>query len=269
MPCDEAYTRAKAAAEQALVLDPQSADAHTAMGFIDFFSLWKGEQAEREFSAALEQDPDNALAHHWYGSMLTHQGRFGEAVTQLNLAQHLRPDSTAIIASRSLALAYSGHADEAMTLLEPLLSTGFDAAVIHRNLAFISLQEPRNLARYVSEMRRFAELRRDPAALALWIAAQQAFEHGGGEQAMWTEILSHERRTHPDPAHPSYLMAKATAALGHGDDALAELELLRSQHDGDLIGLAVDPAFADLRRDTRFERIAGDVGLSLPIMAKR
>ena len=79
MPDAEAYPKARVAAEHAIALDPGLSDAHAALGFIDFFWSWDTASAEREFRTALALEPSSILAHHWYGSMLTHEGRYQEA----------------------------------------------------------------------------------------------------------------------------------------------------------------------------------------------
>lgn len=124
MPDAVAYDRAKGAAEQALAHDPKLAEAHAALGFISFFWKWQAPEGEREFQRAMELEPGDALAHHWYGSMLMHQGRYPEAIAQLDEAQHLRPTSTAILATKALAIGFSGRKDEAVAMLRTLEGAG-------------------------------------------------------------------------------------------------------------------------------------------------
>jgi hypothetical protein len=89
MPDPVAYPKAKRAAEHAVALDPKLASAHASLGFIDFFWSWDTAAAENEYKTALTLDPSSVLAHHWYGSMLTHEGRYKEAIEQLDIAQRL------------------------------------------------------------------------------------------------------------------------------------------------------------------------------------
>ncbi len=49
MPEQEAYPKAKAAAEHAIALDPKLPEAHASLGFIDFFWSWETVKAEQEF----------------------------------------------------------------------------------------------------------------------------------------------------------------------------------------------------------------------------
>ena len=268
MPEAEAYGRAKDAAEHAVRLDAKQPEAHAVLGFVDFFWLRRAAEAEREFGLAMAGDDRNVLAHHWFGSMLMHQGRSVEAVAQLDAAQRLSPTSTAILASKALALGFGGHKEEGMRLLEAMDATGQTAAVVHRNMGYLSLVEPRDTGRFLRESVRFAEMRQDVRGAAMLRTAAEAFA-AGGETAMWKAMLREERAVHPDADHPTYLMAEAEAALGHEQAALDELARLAEDRDGRLMGMLVEPEFLPLHKDAGFTRIAEDLGLVYPAVATR
>ncbi len=268
MPQEEAYERAKEAAEHAVRLDPNQADAHAALGFIDFFWLWKAADAEREFAFATQLDGRSALAHHWYGSMLMHQGRYVEALAQLDVAQRLDPASAAILATKALTLGFGGHKDQGMQLLEAMDGAGKETAVMHRNLAYLSLVTPRDPGRILREYQRFAEMRGDKESTDRLLAAADTFA-AKGERAMWETMLRDEQRSHPRAAHPSYLMAQADANLGHEDVAIRELTQLVEDHDDRMVGLVLEPAFLPLHRNAAFVRLAERVGLLYPVVATR
>ena len=101
----DAYGLARVAAERALALDPDLAEAHASLGFIEFFSSFKPQQAAENFRTAIRLDPNCVVAHHWFGSMLTHQARYKEALADsqrcggrcspTNSAGRLPPDGQA------------------------------------------------------------------------------------------------------------------------------------------------------------------------------
>ena len=70
MPASEAYPRALAAAKKAVELDDRSSEAHASFAFASFFGMWDAATADREFRRALELNPSNAIAHHWYATYL-------------------------------------------------------------------------------------------------------------------------------------------------------------------------------------------------------
>src|SRR5258708_6599775 len=87
---------ARAAALRALALDPESAEAHTAMAFLDYKFDWKWDDADREFRRAIELNPKYALAHHWYGECLKLRMRTDESARELRSAIDVDPLSIPI-----------------------------------------------------------------------------------------------------------------------------------------------------------------------------
>jgi tetratricopeptide (TPR) repeat protein len=260
MPDEEAFTKARTAAEHAVALDPQLSEAHASLGLIDFFWVWDTANAEREFRIALAEDPSSAQAHHWYGSMLTHEGRYPAAMEQLNLAQRLEPTSAAILSTRALALGLSGHRGEAIDLLEGLINESPGVSSPHAILAIVSRVEPADWTRYLDEMRRAAELRHSDEMLQVAAAAEPAL-HSGGERAMWAAILTTEEKLHPGSTNRTFLMAEAETGLGRDDAAFADLNQLAQRHDPNAMGVILDPTLAPLRRDRRFGQLLGALGL--------
>jgi hypothetical protein len=260
MPDAEAYPKARAAAEHAVALDPKLSDAHSSLGFIDFFWSWDAVSAEREFRTALALDPTSVLAHHWFGSMLTHEGKYEEAIEQLDLAQRLEPTSAAVLSTRALALGLSGHRGDAVEMLQDLLRETPGVSSPHAILSTLSRVEPQDWTRFLEEMRRTAELRHSDEMLQVSSAAESGYQ-SGGESAMWVAILAAEERLHPGASDRTFLMAEAETALGHYDTAFADLGQLAERRDPTMMGIIVDPTLSPLRRDRRFAQLAASVGL--------
>ena len=260
MPDAEAYPKARAAAEHAVALDPKLAQAHASLGFIDFFWSWDSASAEREFKTALALDPSSVLSHHWYGSMLTHEGRYKEAVEQLNLAQRLDPASEAVLSTRALALGLSGRRGEAVDMLQDVINQTPGVSSPHAILAVLSNIEPRDTARFLDETRKAAEMRHSDEMLQVTSAAEPAYK-SGGEKAMWTAILSTEERLHPGASNRTYLMVEAEAALGRYDAAFSDLDKLVRRRDPTLMGIVLDPTLAPLHQDHRYGQLVASIGL--------
>ncbi len=194
------------------------------------------------------------LARHWYGSMLLHQARYSEALVQLNVARSLAPASPAILASQALALGLSGHRDEAAAQLQTLASHGHETASLHRTLAVLSLVQPRDLPRYLTEVQRLAQMRQDADLLTVVLAGEQAYrEHG--ETGLWSAMAEQEHRFHP-AGHPTYLLADLDAASGHNVEALRDLSTLADQRDPQMIGIAMDPFLTSLRQTGSLHQVA-------------
>jgi len=260
MPEAEAYPKAQEAAKRAVALDPKLPTAHASLGFVDFFWSWDAAAAENEFRTALALDPSSVVAHHWYGSILMHEGRYGEALKQLDIAQRLDPTSTAVLSTQELALGLSGHKGEAVEMLQDMLNETPDATSPHAILEALSKIEPRDTTRFLAEMRRVGELRHNEEILQVANAAEPAYL-SGGEPAMWAAIYAAEAKLHPGPANKTYLMVESEAMLGHHDAALADLTDLIRRRDPQVIGIVVDPSLATLHSDPRFGRLVASVGL--------
>jgi hypothetical protein len=56
-------------------------------------------------------------------------------------------------------------------------------------------------------------------------------------------------------------MAEADEALGRDDAAFADLNQLAQRHNGEVIGVIIDPTLAPLRRDRRFAQLLRSIGL--------
>jgi tetratricopeptide (TPR) repeat protein len=258
VPSERAYPLAKAAALRAIALNPRLPEAHAALGYEEFFWEWNGAQAESEFRRAIALDPNCGIAHHWYGAMLMHQARFQEAIRELDRAQMLEPASAGVLGTRAYAIGLSGRRDEAVDLLQDILTRVPDSPPLHFILAQLCLQQPRDIPRYLDQMRRFAELRHSSDELQLLNVAEAAYRRGG-EAAMWRSMLETEEQLHPKER--TYQMAALAAALGMNDAAIRDLALLKQQHNDLMIGLAIDSLMTPLRGDARFQIIERQVGL--------
>lgn len=91
LPVGEVAPRAREVVTRALELDPDSSEAHTGRGnlALQFDHEWG--VAEAEFRRALQLNPSNAYAHHWYAYLLRTVGRYPEAMKEYKLATELDP----------------------------------------------------------------------------------------------------------------------------------------------------------------------------------
>ena len=261
LPDAEAYPRALAASGKALSLDPDLPQAHAAMGFADFFWRWDAPGAESQFRTALKLNPQLTMAHHWYGSVLMHEGRFREGLNELSVAQRLDPSSAAILTTRAFALGLTGRRDQAVGMLEEALSSEQyqNAATMHAVMATLSLMAPRNIPRYLAETTLAAELRRDEAGVRSAQLATRVYR-AQGEAGMWRALLHDERQRHP-AGGCTYQMARYEAELGARDQAMNDLAELFARHESVLIGMAVDPLLVNLHGEPRYAQLRAAMGL--------
>jgi tetratricopeptide (TPR) repeat protein len=187
--------------------------------------------------------------------MLSHEARFAEALVQLDIAQRLEPNSTAIPNTRATALGFSGHRDEAEELLREVTEQDPNFSGAHLRFGVLSLLPPPDLPRFLLELRDWAQLTHNQGALKLNAVMDSAYR-AHGEIAMWQAVLDQETVVHP--GEPSIDRAHAEAALGHSDAAFSELDQLVKRHDVELIGINITPEFVPLHRYTR---LLAEIGL--------
>ncbi len=87
----EALGKARAAVTRALELDPDLAEAHTALGDIDAYFQWDWAGADTEYRRALALSPGDSDVHESYGAFLNGQDRLDEGLAQSREAARLDP----------------------------------------------------------------------------------------------------------------------------------------------------------------------------------
>ena len=91
----EAMPKAELAAERALELDNTLAKAHSVLGNVQRAFYWDWEEAEKEYTLAIELDPNNSVAYEGYGSLMAVMGRHDEAIASVRKAQQVDPRTAA------------------------------------------------------------------------------------------------------------------------------------------------------------------------------
>ncbi|MEO7653525.1 MAG: protein kinase [Bryobacteraceae bacterium] len=101
-----ARAKAKAAAERAVALDPNSAEGHASLGTFKLFYEYDWEGMEREFRRAIALNPNYAFAHDQFGMGLAFIGRYDEAMTEGGRAIALDPLSPQILIDATMAFFF-------------------------------------------------------------------------------------------------------------------------------------------------------------------
>jgi tetratricopeptide (TPR) repeat protein len=96
LPARVASAKAHVAAGKTFELDPTIAEGHAELALVEFYYDWDWTRSEQEFRRAIELNPNDATAHHWYSYYLSAMGRFLEAMEEAKKAQPIDPLSLAI-----------------------------------------------------------------------------------------------------------------------------------------------------------------------------
>lgn len=112
----EARPKAKVAAETAVRLDANSAEAHTSLAVFKLFYEYDWDGCEREFRRAIALNPSYAFAHDQFGLALAFQGRIDEAISEGKRAAELDPLSPQIPIDAAMAFMFRGDTEAAKNL---------------------------------------------------------------------------------------------------------------------------------------------------------
>lgn len=104
VPPREGMEEARRAAQHALALDPELAEAYVSLAAVSEAYDWDFKAAESQYRHAIQLNPELPAAHLWYGMFLRDQGRLTEAMPELRRAEQLEPLSG--LASINLAYAF-------------------------------------------------------------------------------------------------------------------------------------------------------------------
>ena len=111
--------RAWVAAEKALRLDPDLAEAHLARGSLlsNMSGRLSPEPAVREYHRALELNPNLAQAHHRLGTIYLHRGLLDKAVDEFRRTLAIDPGNYGATRRIGLALVYQGRYEDGLRLI--------------------------------------------------------------------------------------------------------------------------------------------------------
>jgi TolB-like protein/DNA-binding winged helix-turn-helix (wHTH) protein len=113
LPPDESFPKARVAASKALELE-ELAEAYNSLAYATLYYDWDLAQAEKGFLRAIELKPNYAVAHQWYGNLLTATGRWDEALASFKRAQELDPLAPVITAVPAWTYYYARQYDRAI-----------------------------------------------------------------------------------------------------------------------------------------------------------
>jgi Tfp pilus assembly protein PilF len=258
MPADEAYAKARDAATRAIALDPSLAGAHAALAFVDFYWLRKVPDARREFARAVELDPKNAEARHWYATFLMTVGEFDAALREIEKASELDSESSAILSDKGLILYYAGRTGDALKLLAQMETDQPELASPPFYLSVIDLVRGDNES-HLREMKHHAVVTHDAGEAALAVAGAKGLAQSG-RAGMLSGELSARLDAYAKGKGDAYWLAQTYALLGDRSHALLSLAVSVSRREPETIAIKIDPALSSLKGEPQFFKLRTAAG---------
>ena len=256
MPPREVLPKAKEAALKALEIDDNLAEAHSSLGLLRVYYDHDWAEAEREFKRSLELSPDLVLSHQRYGSYLTFQGRFEEAISHYEHALVLDPFS--LHAHMNLATAHylMGEYQRAIGILEKTLELEPNYMPTHFVLGCTYIQQ-QLLPDAIEEFQTIYKQDED-AFMALGF---MGYAHGlAGQRAEAKNLLNILKDISRRKYVSLYSMMVIYLGLGQLEPALDLLDKLYEEGNDWLVWLKVSPELKILRNHPRFKELLKRVG---------
>ena len=253
----EVYPAALQAAERALQLDPDLAEAHATRGHIRMNFLHDWPAALEDFDEAIRHDPRYAMARVWRGLWLVFVGRTDEGLAELATAVELEPSSMPPVVTYARGLYSARRHGEAAAALERVVEV-----------------EPQNMLARALLASVYIELGRFDEALVL--ASDVAGKSPGGFSVAAVALARAGRTDEARAAlnrlvelaqHryvPAYDIALVHAALGDADQAFQWLDRALAEPSALLGNLRADPVMDPLRGDPRYREVERRLRLPEP-----
>lgn len=252
LPPKTAFPEARKAAAKALELNPNLSEAHTTLGFVDFYFEWDNNAADREFRKAIADNPDDVIAHSWSGENLAATGHYPEALSEAMWAKKSDPLSPAVYTNTGNVLFLAGNTNAAIQSFRSAieLDEKFPRAHYRLGNAYLALGQPD------------AALPEFKKAV-LYSGGDPYYEAGVGQSlaqsgklAQAEKVLSHLIGDSSAKYVPPYAIAQIYAGLGDKDRAFHWLDKACLDRSTSMAYLRVDPSLNSLRSDPRFATLA-------------
>ena len=243
--------RSRAAANRAVELGPEVADAFVTRALIRSSQDWDWAGAESDLRKALELDPGSAGVQRAWGSQLGRLGRNVEALEALRRAEELDPLSSNSWNSLASGLWATGDRAGARAAMERALAINPDSDFARVNLAGLDLVEGDSQA----ALTRFRAI-----ANPLWSKFGIALAaHSLGQQEEAQAALDWLEKEQADAA--AYQIGEIHAWRGDKDKAFEWMERAWVQRDGGLAEIKGDFLLDGLRDDPRYAELLKKIGL--------
>jgi eukaryotic-like serine/threonine-protein kinase len=257
-PATEELPKAKAAAQRAIDIDETLAEAHAILGSVIFWYDWKWNDAEIQLKRALELDAKSVDAHEAYAHVLSYTGRHAEALAEIRRARELDPLNVRVSALEGAVLINAGQADEALVRLIKTLELEPDYWFA-RQYAASAYIEKGMFAEAIAESRQARErsgVSTRPVAFLGYALARSGKRDQARVELERLLTLSTARYVSP------YNVAMIYHGLGAREETLAWLERGYQQREPRMVFLKVEPKWASLRGDSRFQALLQRVGFT-------
>ena len=246
-----AFGEMERAAQVAVSLDPNLADAHTCMAWVKAWGQWDWSGADIGFRDAIELNRNSVQAHRLYAWYLIAMGRNEGAIAESQHALDLDPTSPqanyTLSSAYYFARQYEGSALAARNLEQ--MDETYPGAQHMLGAVYL---EKEQYGEAIRHFRKAIALSGDDVPIFMLAHLAYADARSGNRTEalkLLDQILSASKRTYVSP----YSMAYVYTSLDDKDKAFECLEKAYIDRVGMMGFLRYDPLFKPLRPDPRFQ----------------
>jgi TolB-like protein/cytochrome c-type biogenesis protein CcmH/NrfG len=254
----KAYDEARRAADKAVQLAPDLAEARMTVGLLAMTPGLDFAAGEKEFRRVLQSSPNNAAAKNGLCISLLAQGRLSEAEETCREALSLDPLLTTLWYNFGRIMAGTGRYKEAEEALRKGLELQPNASRFHTYLATLDVLQNR-LAQATANAELETEGFWRDYAIAL---VQQAQGDRSAADATLKDFIARDSKA------GEFQVAVLYAIRKEPDEMFKWLEAAYTEHDSGLVQLAVTPFFIPYHDDPRFITLCQKLNIKLPASAK-
>jgi serine/threonine-protein kinase len=252
------WTKAASAAAAAVMLDGNSAEAHTSLAHVKATQDWDWNGSEREFHLATGLDPAYATAHHWYAmSCLVPTGRVNDALEEMRLAQSLDPVSSIVARDLAVIHVYRRDYEAALDQCDHTIELNPHFSPAYWALGFIQEQRT-DLDEAIAAFQRAIDLSPNSPRMHAALARAKAL---AGDRSTATGLLKKLEAMAKHRYVSPFEFAAIHFALGQTDLAFRNLAQACRDRAFDVLALQQDPRFDTFKGDDRFQSIIREIGL--------
>ena len=258
MPINASHPQAISYAQEALRLDPNLAEAHTALAAARLFYQHDWTAAETGYKKALGLNPGYATAYQWLAELNNFMGRHEDALVYIEKALSIDPLSMIMHTVRANTFVYLERYDDAFAQFEELerLHPGIDPNTTWQVWALIQsvrLDEAVDLDLRI--LRHYVDSTGIESA-----RLRASYEQGGFDSYTRDYVVAMEQWEYDAVWASSN--AWRHALTGNVENTLAAIERSFRDESWFLLYLNVAPDFDFVRAEPRFQAVIREIGLA-------
>ncbi len=255
LPARDTFQKARQAVLTALDIDTALGEGYATLAHLRLHD-WDWTNLDEDFQRALELNPGHAFTYYWYGEYLMAMGRVDESIVMVTAAHEMDPLSPGLSAAFGMILYLARRYQDAVECLRRAVDLDAGHFLLHLRLGLVYVQTG-SMELAIEEMQTAVTLSGRSTETLTGLA--QAYGAAGKRDAMRAVLAELEQPADRRYVSP-YNMARVHAAAGDQAQAFGWLERACEERNPDLIELASEPVFDELRRDPRFGELLRRVG---------